>query len=85
MLTHLKGFHLLLTDVKERANSSNVLVSFVATWFLRKSEPISRKISSSLFTMWIVTGRDEKRTIVLIRVSICRSNTFFCKQNRSLK
>ena len=58
----------MLTGRKEMATCSNDLVSVVATWLNIKEAAMSPKIFSSLFTIWIVTGREEKRTMVLIRV-----------------
>ena len=81
-MPHLKGFHFWWNGAKDSASSSNVLVSFVAAWLSIKEAAMSPKTSSSLFTMWIVTGREEKRTMVLIRVWICNSNSFLCGQQR---
>ena len=81
-MPHLKGFHFWWNGAKDTASSSNVLVSFVAAWLSIKEAEMSPKTSSSLFTMWIVTGREEKRTMVLIRVWICNSNSFLCGQQR---
>ena len=47
----------------DSASSSNDLVSFVAAWLSIKEAAMSPKTSLSLFTMWIVTGCEEKRMI----------------------